>query len=104
MSQLASSLSERPKGTFPSQPVINPKNSSQVHMAEEDQMNQCNVIQTLRSEKKVDNQVSLSSNSIQHNHTKASTSFSFNPSKFDEYEKDKLASQVHKPIVPFSIG
>ena len=31
MSQLASSLSERPKGTLPSQPLINPKNSNQAY-------------------------------------------------------------------------
>ena len=52
MSQLASSLSERPKGTLPRQPVTNPRNSIQVHMAEEDQMNQCNIVHTLRLEKK----------------------------------------------------
>ena len=44
MSQLASSLSERPKGTLPSQPVANPKDSCQAHLAQEDQINQCNLI------------------------------------------------------------
>ena len=39
MSQLAGSLSERPKGILPSQPVANPRNSSQVHLAQEDHMN-----------------------------------------------------------------
>ena len=39
MSQLASSLSERPKEILPSQLVTNPKNFSQAYMAEEDQMN-----------------------------------------------------------------
>ena len=29
MSQLANSLSERPKGTLPSQPLVNPKNFNQ---------------------------------------------------------------------------
>ena len=38
-------------------------------MAEEDPMNQCNVVHTLRSGKKVDNQVSMPSNPIQYNHT-----------------------------------
>jgi len=56
----------------------------------------------LRSEKKVDNQVSMPPNPIQHNNTQASTSSSSNPSQSDESKKDKLASQVHKPIVPFS--
>ena len=41
-------------------------------------------------------------NFIQHNHTQASTSFSPNPFKSDESEKDKSTSQVHKPIVRFS--
>jgi len=80
MSQLASFISERPKETFPSQPVTNPGNSSQAHMAEEDPMNRCNVVHTLRSGKKVDNQVSMSPNLIQHNNTQASTSSSSNPS------------------------
>ena len=63
MSQLAGSLSERPKGTLPSQPVANSKNSSQAHLAQEDHMNQCNLIHTLRSGKQVDNQVSTPSSS-----------------------------------------
>jgi len=65
-------------------------------------MNQCNVVHTLRSGKKVVNQVSMPTNPIQHNQTQASTSSSFNLSKSDESEKDKAADQVHKPIVPFS--
>ena len=64
-------------------------------------MNQCNIVHTLRSGKKVDNQVSTPSNFIQHNHTQASTSSSPHPSKSDESEKDKSTSQVHKSIVPF---
>ena len=43
----------------------------------------------------------MPSNPIQHNHTQASTSYSFNPSKSDESDKDKSANQVHKFIVPF---
>ena len=39
MFQLASSINERPKGNFPSQPVANHSNSNQAHMAEEDPMN-----------------------------------------------------------------
>ena len=35
MSQLANSQSERPKGTLPSQPLTNPRNSNQVHLAED---------------------------------------------------------------------
>ena len=51
-----------PKGTLPSQLVINPRNSSQAHMAEEDPMNQCNDVHTLRSGKEVDNKVSMAPN------------------------------------------
>jgi len=35
ISQLASSPSERPKGTFSSQPLANPKNSSQIFEAQD---------------------------------------------------------------------
>jgi len=64
MSQLVSSLSERPNGTLPSQPLTNPRNSIQAHLAQEDQMNQYNIVHTLRSGKKVDNQVSIPHNTI----------------------------------------
>jgi len=57
MSQLANSLSETPKNTLPSQPLVNPKNSNQAYEVQNSQINQCNVVHTLRSEKKVDNQV-----------------------------------------------
>ena len=57
MSQLASSFNERSKGTLPSQPLANPKNSSQAYEIQDSQINQCNVVNTLRSGK-VDNQVS----------------------------------------------
>jgi len=46
-----------PKGALPSQPLINPKNSSQAYKAQDSQINQYNVVLTLRSGKKVDNQV-----------------------------------------------
>ena len=45
--------------------------------------------------------MSIPPNSIQHNNTQASTSSSSNPSQSHESGKDKSASQVHKPIVPF---
>ena len=65
MSQLTGFLSERPKRTLPSQPVANPRDSSQAHFAQEDHMSQCNLIHTLRSEKQVDNQVSIPSSPSQ---------------------------------------
>jgi len=98
MSQLANPQNERLKGSLPSQPVMNLRNSQQAHLAEDQPLNQCNVVHTLRSGKKVDNQVSTPSNSIQHNHTQASTSSSPN---FSKSEKDKSTSHMHKPIVPF---
>ena len=99
MSQLATPQNERQKGTLPSQLIMNPRNSQQAHLAEDQSLNQCNA--TLRPGKKIDNQVSTPSNPIQHNHTQASTSSSPNPSKSDESETDKSTSQVHKSIVPF---
>ena len=86
MSQLADPQNERYKGTLPSQPIINPRNSQQAHLSEDQSLNQCNAVHTLRSGKKVDNQVSTSSNSIQHNHTQASISSTPNPFKSDESE------------------
>ena len=51
MSQLASSLSEKPKGTLPSHPLVNPKNSTQAYKIQDPSINQCNAVHTLRSEK-----------------------------------------------------
>ena len=101
MSQLANTQIARLKDTLPNQPVTNPRNSQQAHLAEDQSLNQCNVVHILRSGKKVDNQMSTPSNSIQHNHTQASTLSSRNPSKSDESETDKSTSQVLQPIVPF---
>ena len=100
ISQLANPQNERQKGTLPSQPVMNLRNSQQAHLAEDQSLNQCNV-HTLRSRKNVDNQVSTLFNLIQHNHNQASTSSSPNPSKSNESETDKSTSQVHQPIIPF---
>ena len=72
MSQLANSQSERPNGTLPSQPLANPRNSTQIHLPEDQQFKQCNVVHTLRSGKKVNNQVSMPPNLIQHKNTQAS--------------------------------
>jgi len=101
MSQLANPQNKRQKGTLPSQPIMNPRNSQQAHWAKDQSLNQCNIVHTLRSKKKVDNQVSTPSKPIQHNHTQASTSSSLSPSKSDESEINKSTSQVHQPIVPF---
>jgi len=68
-------------------------------LAEDQSLNQCNDIPTLRS----DNNMSTPSNFIQHNHNQASTSSSLNPFKYDESEIDKSTSQVHQPIVLFPI-
>ena len=76
MSKLANLQYERQKGILPSQPIMNPKNSQQAHFAKDQSLNQCNAVHTLRSGKKVDNQVSTPPNPSQHNHTPASTSSS----------------------------
>jgi len=89
MSQLVNSQSERPKSMLPSQSATISRNSSQVHQAENQLFNQCNDVHTLRTGKKVDNQLSMPPNPIQHNNTQASNSFSSNPSQSNESEKDK---------------
>jgi len=38
MSQLTNSLSERPKGTLPNQPLVNPKNSNQAYEIQDPQI------------------------------------------------------------------
>jgi len=96
MSQLANPQNERQKGTLPSQPIVNPRNSQQAHLAEDQSLNQYNVVYT---GKKVDNQVSTPSKPIQHNHTQASTLSNPSLSKSDESETDKSTSQVHQPII-----
>ena len=92
MSQLANPQHERQKGTLPSQPIMNLRNSQQAHLVEDQSLNQCNAVHTLRSGKKVDNQVSTPPNPSQHNHTSASTSSNPTPPKSDESEKDKSTS------------
>jgi len=101
ISKLANPHNERQKDTLPSQSIMNLRNSQHAHLAEDQSLNQCNVVHTLRSGKKIDNQVSIPSNPIQHNHTQAFTSSSPNPFKSNESEMDKSTSQVYKPIVPF---
>jgi len=102
MSQLASSLSKRPKGTLPSQPLANPKSSSQAYEVQDPQINQYNSGHTLKSGKKVDNQVSKPTNPFQTDPTLASTSASPTQSAPNESDKGTSADQVHKPKAPFS--
>ena len=76
ISQLANSLSKRPKGTLPSQLLVNPKNFNQAYEVQDSQINLYNVVHTLRSGKKVDNQVYQPKCPIQIDPTHASTSSS----------------------------
>jgi len=92
MNQLTSSKTERPKENLPSQLVTNPRNSSQIHVAQEDTMNQCNAVHMLQSIKQVDNQVSMPPDP-----TQTSTPSSSTPST----SEDKSAEQVHKPTTLF---
>ena len=91
-SQQTNTISERPKGTLPNQPLSNPINFRQANEAQDP--NQCNLVHTLRSKKQVDNQVSTPSNP-----TQASTSSS--PTPPNSERKDKSVKQVYKPIAPF---
>ena len=74
-------------------------NSNQAHLAQEDHMNQCNFIHTLRSGKQVDNQLSTPSSLKQ-----ASTSPSPTLPQLDSEstKKDKSDENVHKPIAPYT--
>jgi len=75
VSQQANPISERPKGTLPSQPLSNPRNFRQVNEAQD--LDQCNVIHTLRSGRQDDNQVSRSSNPTQAPTPSSSTPHNF---------------------------
>ena len=55
VSQMASQMDEREKGMFPSQPVTNPKDAR----GNTSGPAQINIVRTLRSNKKVDNQVGM---------------------------------------------
>jgi len=101
MSQLANSLSERPKGTLPSQSLVNPKNSNQAYEVQDFQINQCNIVHTLRSGKKVNNQVYQPKNPIHIDPTLASISASSSQSAPQTSDKDTTTDQVHKLVAPF---
>ena len=44
MSQLANPQNERQNGTLPSQPIMNPRNSQQAYLVEDQSLNQCNIV------------------------------------------------------------
>jgi len=91
MSQLASFISERPKGTLPSELITNSRNFSQAHVAQKDPMNQCNVVHTLWLGKQVDNQVSMPLDSTQTSTPSSSTS----PTSEDNSATKCISLQPH---------
>ena len=101
MSQLANSLSERPKGILPSQPLVNPNNFNQAYEIQDPSINQCNVVHTLQTGKKVNNQVYQQKNPSHIDPAPASTSTSSPQSAPQTSDKDSAAEQVHKPVAPF---
>ena len=48
ISKLATPHNERQKGTLPNQPIMNPRNSQQAYLTEDQSLNQCNAIHILR--------------------------------------------------------
>jgi len=100
MSQLVNSLSERPKGTLPNQPLVKPKNSNQAYQIQDSSINQCNVAHSLRSGKKVDNQVYQQKNPSRIDPAPASIFSSSSQSAPQTSDKDTAAKQVHKPVAP----
>jgi len=101
MSQLASSLSKSPKGTLPRQSLVNPKTSNQAYEIQDPSINQCNVVHTLRSGKKVDNQLYQQKSLVHPDPTPASTSSSSSQSTPQTSDEDKAAKQVHMLVAPF---
>ena len=101
MSQLANSLSKRLKGTLPTQPLVNLKNSNQAYEVQDSQINQCNIVHTLKSGKKVNNQVYQLKNPIQIDPTTTSTFASLSQSAPQTSNKDTTIDQVYKPIASF---
>jgi len=81
--------------------LVNPKNSSQAYEVQDSQINQCNVVQALRSGKKVDNQVYQPKRPIQIDPTPASTSANSSQSAPQTSDKDTTTDQVHKPVASF---
>lgn len=68
MNQLATTVSEREKGRFPSQPKVNPNIQLTNHKPYQanscDQVNQANSIFTLRSRKQFDNHVGTKNENV----------------------------------------
>ena len=109
MSQLATSVSERERGTFPSQPIPNPNrqnpNSNQIHIIQDSNVSHLNAVTTLRSGKKIDNHV-VNPNSLPDdlpNSTENSTNSDQNIEPISD--KDHPQTQVAQPTelsAPFS--
>ena len=83
MGQLATTLSEREKGKFPSQPVANPKGQYEIgsNSNQEQYHEQAKSIITLRSSKQIENKVEMlreesKSNSYDRNEAERHTSAS----------------------------
>ena len=101
MSQLASSLSAN--GTLPSQPLVNPKNSNQAYEIQDLSINQCNVIHTLRSGKKIDNQVYQQKNLVHTDPTPASISASSSQTAPQTSDEANLLNKFISLLHPFPI-
>ena len=86
----------------PSQPLVNPKNFNQAFEIQNPSINQCNAVHTLRSKKKMDNQVYQQKNLAHIDPTPASTSISSSQSAPQTSDEDKAAEQVHKPVSTLS--
>ncbi|XP_059664027.1 uncharacterized protein LOC132309759 [Cornus florida] len=100
LSQLTSVLSERQRGTLPSQPKINPQAKGVHHIetsSSTDQSNgHVNSIITLRSGKQIDNKVELPT---QHEH-EPSESRALNPSKAKKDQNSQINNPTLPPYVP----
>jgi len=91
LSQMASQIGERLKGTFPSQPVANPKDARSTPS----NPTQINAIHTLRSEKKADNQVNQTISSLPNPVSSSSGSDKSEGRELSKSLNPRMSHQLH---------
>lgn len=109
LSQLANSIGQREIGTFPSQTVTNPRTQAQngqAHLVQGDQVNQINAVISLRSGKRVDNNIVMPDQSAQNQENSSSVPTPPTSSTVDEdlnecdgSEKDSNNTPPVEPIL-----
>jgi len=97
MSKMSSQMSERERGTFPSQPEINPRDTRANNNTSNSA--QLNAVHILRSGKEVDNQVKV------YSHTKSTDPVTYpspsSSSKANDKEAEEVIEPTYDPPAPF---